>query len=108
MVCYLHRINRTCDDVIRLRGCLSKELGVVEKKKRIRKGIATHYAYLGGGPHPRRVTKLFNLDKAGIGKRRALIHELIHREGECLSILPDQFKVDCDLDQLERFLEGEL
>jgi hypothetical protein len=80
----------------------------VEKKKRIRKGVATHYAYLGGGPHPRRVTKLFNLQGIDVKRRRQLIHELIHREGECLAILPDQFKVDCDLDSLERFLEGEL
>lgn len=80
----------------------------MEKKKRKRKGVATHYAYLGGGPHARRVTKLFNLQGIGIKQRRDLIHQLIEREGECLSILPDQFKVDCDLDALERFLEGEL
>jgi hypothetical protein len=81
---------------------------MIPKKRRIRKGVATHFAYLGGGPHPRRVTKLFNLEKAPIKKRRELIHQLIHREGECLSILPDQFRVDCDLDKLERFLEGDL
>ena len=77
-------------------------------KKRIRKGLATHYAYLGGGAFQRRVTKLFNLNGVPLRRRRALIHKLIDSEGECLSILPDQFTVDCDLDALERFLEGEL
>lgn len=79
-----------------------------EKKRRIRKGHATHYAYLGGGVHPRRVTKLFNLNGHDNARRRRLVHELIAREGECLAILPPGFEVDCDLDALERFLEGEL
>ena len=74
----------------------------------MRKGIATHYAYLGGGGMMRKVTKLFNLKGITIKQRRNLIHQLLDREGECLAILPDQFTVDCDLDALERFLEGDL
>lgn len=78
------------------------------KKRRRKKGIATHFAYLGGGPHPRKVTKVFNLTGINIKNRRDLIHQLIHDDGACLARLPVQFEANCDLDELERFLEGDL
>lgn len=81
---------------------------MAKKKRKRRKGVATHYAYLGGGLHPRKVTKVFNLTGVVVKRRRDLIHKLREAEGEVLAILPDRFKANCDLDELERFLEGEL
>ena len=78
------------------------------QKPRKRSGIATHYAYVGGGDVMRKVTKLFNLSGVNVKRRRELIDQLIKRDGEVLAMLPDQFTVDCDMDSLERFLEGEL
>jgi len=74
---------------------------------RKKKGRGTHYSYLGGGDVMRKISTIFNLNKTKIDTRRRLIHELIER-GECLAILPHGFEVDCDLDALERFLEGDL
>ena len=88
----------------------------MKKKNRKRKGLATHFAYLGGGGRyvstlsegvPRRVTKLLNLNGVGVNERRRIIHRLIKEDGECLARLPVQFERDCDMDELERFLEGE-
>ena len=87
-----------------------------KQEKRKRKGRATHYAYLGGGGRyvdtlhegvPRKVTKLLNLEGVSVKRRREVIDQLI-KEGECLARLPVQFELDCDMDELERFLEGEI
>ena len=89
------------------------------KKNRKRKGRATHYAYLGGGGRsgdrgedfsqciPRKVTKVLNLDGVSVPRRREVVDRLI-KEGECLARLPVQFELNCDMDELERFLNGEL
>jgi hypothetical protein len=80
----------------------------MSKKRRKKSGIGTHYSYLGGGEHMRVVKKIFNLSTLKSEARRKLIGNLIDRHGECLAILPADFKVDCDLDELESFLEGNL
>lgn len=75
------------------------------EKPRKRKGLATHYSYLGGGESFVRVVKLFNLAGITITRRRELIHQLIDRDGELLATLPANFRVDCDLDVLEQYLK---
>ena len=75
---------------------------------RKKKGIGSHYAYLGGGKEMRKVTKVFNLTNIPVKSRRKLIHDLIELYGECLAILPPGFEHDCDLEVLEQYLEGEL
>ena len=77
------------------------------KPQRKKKGRGTHYAYMGGGEVMRKVSTVFDMSKARIETRRRVIHELIER-GECLAALPHGFEVNCDLDALERFLEGDL
>jgi len=75
---------------------------------RKKKGVGTHYSYKGGGDAMRKVVKIFNLSKTSILRRRELVNQLIEREGEYLACLPPGFEVDCNLDDLERFLEGDL
>ena len=83
-----------------------------DKKPRKRKGLATHYSYLGGGGGDgdvmRKVMKLFNLTQVTPHRRRILIDNLIQRDGEVLAMLPENFTVDCDLDVLEQYLKAGL
>lgn len=81
---------------------------MAEDKPRQRKGLATHYSYLGGGDVMRKVIKLFNLTEVTPHRRRILIDNLIKRDGEVLAKLPENFEVDCDLDVLEKYLKAGL
>lgn len=68
---------------------------------------STHYSYLGGPHHFRKIEKLFDLSDAGLNARRTIIHELLS-QGEYLAECPHGYRENVDMQRLERFLDGEL